>query len=49
MSQGIVTGGWEFVWAAYGLTSAALLIYGVMLITRVREQRARAASEGTRQ
>lgn len=37
MSQGIVTGGWEFVWAAYGLTAAALLIYGVGLAIRMRE------------
>ena len=49
MSQGIVTGGWEFVWAAYGLTAAALLIYGVMIVTRLREERARAAAEGTRE
>jgi heme exporter protein CcmD len=40
--NGIVVGGWEFVWAAYGLTAIALLSYGVMVITRAREQRRRA-------
>lgn len=36
MSEGVITGGWEFVWAAYGLTAAALLIYGITLATRWR-------------
>ena len=48
MSGGYVTGGWAFVWAAYGLTGAALLIYGVTLITRLRAARSRAKSEGDR-
>ena len=37
MTEGIVTGGWEFVWAAYGLTAAALLLYGVSLFKRLRD------------
>lgn len=37
MNQGIVVGGWEFVWAAYGLTSLAFVIYTISLIARVRE------------
>ncbi len=37
MTDGIVVGGWEFVWAAYGLTATALLIYGVSLILRLRQ------------
>ena len=37
MTQGIVTGGWEFVWAAYEITAAALLIYGVSLALRLRD------------
>lgn len=37
--NGTIVGGWEFVWAAYGLTSAALLIYGVSLVTRLRKER----------
>jgi len=44
--SGVVVGGWGFVWAAYGITAAVLLIYGVSLITRLREERARAAAEG---
>ena len=47
MNEGIVVGGWEFVWAAYGLTAAAFLIYAVMLIARLREERTRAATEGS--
>ncbi len=37
MTGGIVVGGWEFVWAAYTLTSFAFLIYGVSLAARLRE------------
>ena len=40
--NGIVVGGWEFVWAAYGLTAVALFWYGVMVVTRSREERRRA-------
>jgi len=40
MTEGIVTGGWEYVWTAYSLTAAAFLIYGVSLITRLRKERA---------
>ena len=46
--NGIVTGGWEFVWAAYALTAIALLAYGVMVITRSREQRRRADARADR-
>jgi hypothetical protein len=45
MSGGVVTGGWNFVIAAYSVTVAVLTIYGVTLITRLREERLR-ASEG---
>ena len=37
MNQGVIVGGWEFVWAAYGLTGAAFLLYGIMLLKRLRE------------
>lgn len=46
--NGIVTGGWEFVWAAYALTAIALFAYGVMTITRAREERRRAAASAER-
>ena len=45
MSQGIVSGGWNFVIAAYGVTAAVLVLYGVTLITSLREARTRAAEE----
>ena len=35
--NGVVTGGWGFVWAAYIITSVVLLVYGVTLVTRLRE------------
>lgn len=34
--QGVVVGGWEFVWAAYGITGAALVIYAVSLIRKLK-------------
>jgi hypothetical protein len=39
MTGGYVTGGWGFVWAAYGLTAIVLFTYGVTLITRLRGKR----------
>lgn len=36
MTGGIVTGGWEFVWAAYGITFLVLGGYGVSLAARLR-------------
>jgi heme exporter protein D len=38
---GVLTGGWSYVWAAYGLTTAALLIYAVSLFMRLKEERQR--------
>ena len=43
MTGGVVTGGWNYVVAAYSLTVLALTIYGVSLITRLREERGRAS------
>lgn len=37
MTEGVVTGGWGFVWAAYALTAAGFLIYGWSLWSRLRE------------
>ncbi|HYO77026.1 MAG TPA: hypothetical protein VE010_11230 [Thermoanaerobaculia bacterium] len=39
MTEGVISGGWEFVWAAYGITAAAFAIYGVTLVTRLRASR----------
>ncbi|MGZ4808904.1 MAG: hypothetical protein ACXV7D_06185 [Thermoanaerobaculia bacterium] len=37
--NGVVTGGWGFVWAAYGVTAGSLFVYGVMLVMRLRKER----------
>ena len=34
---GMIEGGWAFVWAAYGITAAAFVVYTVTLIARLRE------------
>jgi hypothetical protein len=49
MTQGIVTGGWSFVIAAYALTATAFLIYGITLLVRLREERNRAEDGGNRE
>jgi hypothetical protein len=49
MTGGVIVGGWQYVWMAYGLTGLVFLIYGVTLFTRLREERRRALAEGTRQ
>ena len=46
--MGVIQGGWEFVWAAYGVTLAALVGYGVSLVLRYRSERGRAAREARR-
>ena len=39
MSEGVISGGWEFVWAAYGITAAMFIIYTTSLVVRLREGR----------
>jgi hypothetical protein len=46
MSAGVVSGGWNFVIAAYAVTFSVLFIYGVSIITRLREERSRTSDEG---
>jgi hypothetical protein len=36
---GVVTGGWEFVWAAYGISFAVLTAYGFRLASKLRRSR----------
>jgi hypothetical protein len=43
--NGVIVGGWQFVWAAYGLTGAALLFYGVFVMSKLREARRNAQEE----
>lgn len=38
---GVIRGGWEFVWAAYGATAAILIGYAVSVHARYRAQRRR--------
>ena len=46
MNPGVVSGGWNFVIAAYGVTFSVLFIYGVSIVTRFREERSRTSEEG---
>ena len=39
MTQGVVSGGWEFVWAAYGLTAAMFSLYTISLMVRLRKDK----------
>jgi hypothetical protein len=45
MSSGAITGGWNFVIAAYTLSALVLIIYGVTLVTRLRIERGRFSGE----
>ena len=36
--NGMVTGGWGFVTAAYTITVLALIVYGVYLVTSLRDE-----------
>lgn len=36
---GVISGGWEFVWAAYGITAAMFIIYTTSLVVRLKEGR----------
>ncbi len=36
MTGGVISGGWEYVWLAYGLTAVAFIGYGAMLIMQLR-------------
>ena len=46
--SGILSGGWEFVWAAYGATAAVLLGYTLSLVLRFRSERLRSEREKSR-
>jgi heme exporter protein D len=39
MTGGVITGGWSFVWAAYGITATLFTIYTISLILRLRQER----------
>ena len=48
MTQGVIVGGWQFVWSAYGLTALAFVIYGISLVVRLRSEQSRAMREENR-
>lgn len=48
MTDGVVTGGWSFVIAAYAVTGGALLAYGAMLVMKLRDAAAGAARDAGR-
>ena len=39
MTNGVISGGWGYVWLAYGITATLFLVYGVSLVIRLREKR----------
>lgn len=39
--NGMVTGGWSYVWSAYAVTAALLFGYAVKTIVALREHRRR--------
>ena len=41
MTGGYVTGGWSFVWSAYGWTAFVLIVYAISLFTRMRSESSR--------
>ncbi len=45
--SGVIAGGWEYVWAAYGLSAVILLGYTASVVARYRAERRKAAREGT--
>jgi heme exporter protein D len=46
--MGYVEGGWEYVWAAYTVTTVVLVGYTVSVLLRLRAERARAEREARR-
>lgn len=45
-SMGVIEGGWQFVWGAYGVTASVLLLYALSIHARHRTERRRAEQEG---
>ncbi|HNH48822.1 MAG TPA: heme exporter protein CcmD [Myxococcota bacterium] len=39
--QGMIVGGWEYIWSAYGLTFGVMLGYGLLTTLWLRSARAR--------
>ena len=41
MTEGVIRGGWEYVWAAYIVSAVFLIGYIAVVIARYRSERAR--------
>jgi len=37
MTEGVITGGWGYVWAAYGISATVFIVYTVSLAARLRK------------
>ena len=48
MTGGIIIGGWEYVWAAYGITFTALGGYTISMLLRSRAEKRRSEQESNR-
>jgi cell division protein FtsW (lipid II flippase) len=46
--MGVIEGGWEFVWAAYGISAAWFALYGTSLVLRLRAEQRRQEREAGR-
>lgn len=46
--SGVLEGGWEYVWLAYGASAVAFLGYTVSVLLRYREERQRRARDAVR-
>ena len=38
-AMGVIEGGWEFVWGAYGVSAGVLLLYALTIHARYRAER----------
>lgn len=36
VGAGVIAGGWDYIWAAYGMTWATLALYSLSLLVRAR-------------
>ena len=46
--SGVIVGGWEYVYGAYGATALVLLGYAASVVLRYRAERSRAARASAR-
>jgi heme exporter protein D len=47
--DGVLTGGWEFVWLAYGVSLLVMVSYAVSIFVRFRAELGRREREAHRQ